>query len=518
VKVLDGADDAELPLLYGSACAFAFPSLYEGFGLPPLEAMACGTPVVATRASSLPEVLGDAALLVEPGDAEGMARAIGRLTTDRALAEAHRRAGLERAAGFSWDRAASEVLAAYRRVTEPFGRRAPRPADAAPATSSAVPGPRGPRQKILFCVRQNLWSLPGGDATQILRTRDQLQQLGVHVELWSRPSPPSHGSYDIAHLFHLTRLDTYVQALALWRARMPYVLSTIYWPTNELERRGYTGALRLLHLSVSEGWADLTKNGIRAMLADGDWRWAMLPGSFVPLEQRARFLVETSLGLLPNSEAEGQVMRELGGRRIIPVVNAADPPPAHPTPPREKLPEKFVLCAGRIEPRKNQLALVEALADGPLPLVLVGDPGPMHFDYYHRVQRAARRNAVLLPAHSREKLFGLYAAAEAHIAPAWYETPGLVSLEAAAAGTRVVTTDRGSTREYFGTQASYLDPGDKRSMRDAVERALATPRDNGLRERVLREFTWRRAAEQTLEAYDAALARRTADATKAVSA
>ncbi|MGI5865864.1 MAG: glycosyltransferase, partial [Myxococcales bacterium] len=182
-----------------------------------------------------------------------------------------------------------------------------------------------------------------------------------------------------------------------------------------------------------------------------------------------------------------------------------------------RLPERYVLCAGRIEPRKNQLALVEALADFHTPLVLVGDPGPMHGAYFRRLQRAAGPLTVLLPAHPREELFSLYAGAEAHVAPAWYETPGLVSLEAAAAGARVVTTDRGSTREYFGKEAFYLDPGDKRSIREAVEKALAAPKTEALRDRVLREFTWRRAAEQTLDAYERALAGSLAPAEKAAS-
>ncbi|MGI5865494.1 MAG: glycosyltransferase, partial [Myxococcales bacterium] len=367
VRVLDGINDEGLPLLYNAASAFAFPSLYEGFGLPPLEAMACGVPAVVTRASSLPEVLGEAATFVEPGDARGLARALEQALEDGPALEARRAAGLERAARFSWDRTASEILDSYRCATEAFAPRGAR---------AVVPGPRGPRRKVLFCVRQNLWSLPGGDATQILRTREMLEELGVAVSLWTEPHPPAHGSYDLAHLFHLTRLDTYVQATALSRERMPFVLSTIYWPTTEFERRGYIGALRLLHSSLSEGLADVTKNGIRAVLADGEWRWVMLPGAAVPLEQRIRWLVEHALCLLPNSRAEGDVLRGFGAREIFPIVNAADPPPERPVAPTHRLPERYVLCAGRIEPRKNQLALVEALADFHTPLVLVGDPGP----------------------------------------------------------------------------------------------------------------------------------------------
>ncbi|KAB8143907.1 glycosyltransferase family 4 protein [Chloroflexia bacterium SDU3-3] len=98
------------PLLYSAATAFAFPSRYEGFGLGPLEAMACGAPVVCSSASSLPEVAGDAALLVGPDDVEGWADAIGRLLAEPGLRQQLRERGFARAAQFSYQRAAREIV------------------------------------------------------------------------------------------------------------------------------------------------------------------------------------------------------------------------------------------------------------------------------------------------------------------------------------------------------------------------------------------------------------------------
>ncbi len=109
------ADD-DLPALYSGAMAFVFPSLYEGFGLPPLEALACGAPVLCSNTSSLPEVVGDAALTMDPTSVEAIREGLRRLSGDTLLRAELREKGLRRAAAFSWERAAQETLALYRNL------------------------------------------------------------------------------------------------------------------------------------------------------------------------------------------------------------------------------------------------------------------------------------------------------------------------------------------------------------------------------------------------------------------
>jgi glycosyltransferase involved in cell wall biosynthesis len=106
----------ELPLWYNAAILFVYPSLYEGFGLPPLEAMACGTPVVVSDASSLPEVVGQAGLLANPTRSEALAEAMAQVLENPDLQVEMGAAGLARAQGFSWRRTATHTVASYRRA------------------------------------------------------------------------------------------------------------------------------------------------------------------------------------------------------------------------------------------------------------------------------------------------------------------------------------------------------------------------------------------------------------------
>lgn len=116
VRWIGYVDEDDKPAIYRNAMCFAFPSRYEGFGLPPLEAMACGTPVVTTNAASLPEVVGDAAFALEPDDARQMAGSIISLLIQDSFSEEMKQKGLQQAARFSWQQTVAQTVVVYDRL------------------------------------------------------------------------------------------------------------------------------------------------------------------------------------------------------------------------------------------------------------------------------------------------------------------------------------------------------------------------------------------------------------------
>lgn len=230
--------------------------------------------------------------------------------------------------------------------------------------------------------------------------------------------------------------------------------------------------------------------------------------------RQQRLVVEWVRCLLPNSEGERDVLlRKFGAfkKKCVVVPNAADPVFTQGDGKRFERRyglRDFVLCVGCFEPGKNQLGLLKSLRGLSLPLVLVGGVNPNHRGYYKRVVAAVREacgRVLLLRPMGQQELADVYSAAKVHVQPSWVETPGLASLEAGLAGCNVVVTTSGPTKEYFRDYAWYCDPWDEGSIRAAVVAAYESERRLGLREHILRHYTWERAAEATLQAYRSVL-------------
>lgn len=342
---------------------------------------------------------------------------------------------------------------------------------------------------------------------QIQRTAAALRRGGIKIELTS-DSNCDLSEYDLVHLFHLDRLWENIEHARRARAAgRPIVLSTIYWPGDEFDRAGRRGVQGWLARQVGSGVYQNLRLLQRCLLYAWERRrWPRSSSLLLSFRRAVAELLASTAVLLPNSRAEQQQIesRFHVARPAVVVPNAADTT-VFGSPSADASPRAGVLCVGRIEPRKNQRALIEALRGSGVPLTLVGPVGRYNRRYGRRCRAAADSTVNFVGPQTPAELRRLYQAAAVHVNVSWYETPGLASLEAALCGCAVVVTPGGCTREYFGDEATYAQPNDPATIRTAVEQALARGPAAGLAERVAREYTWDRAAQQTLAAYRLAL-------------
>ncbi len=221
-----------------------------------------------------------------------------------------------------------------------------------------------------------------------------------------------------------------------------------------------------------------------------------------------REILELASVWLPNSEAEIAHLRRLTPEKrseaVVPNgVDAARFDPAR----KLRVPgwvdrrglesRGYVLVAARVDRDKNQLAFCRAMRGTRMPVVLAGVAPDAEL-----ARSCASTGAHWIGALGGDDLLAAYAHARVHALPSFRETPGLASLEAAAMGCAIVSTSVGSAREYFRGDVAYCNPMSESSMRGAAELAWRQGPKPGLSERVRREFTWKRAAEATLHAYE----------------
>ncbi len=352
-------------------------------------------------------------------------------------------------------------------------------------------------------MRVLLWmidgdTIPGGHRVQLEQTARFLCELGVEAEVSYQGEMPVE-NFDIVHSFGLPP-----QRLRRCRqARVPVVVSPIYWA------RSYTEGEDRTHTTKVEAARSLMG---RMRYGASLWRETVRGRASYACEEKnkrltyCRITYEMSDLLLPNSQLEAQIIiADLGVTTPCHVVpNAVDA--ARFTLPDGEIKRPYALFAGRLEPHKNQLGLIRAW-NGDLPLLkIVGQAHPHHPAYYAKCQKEARaKNIEILPGVLHDELPTLYQGAKIHVLPSWYETTGLVSLEAALCGCNIVTTDRGFSREYFQDLAWYCDPAQPETIRLAVKKAWQAPFQAPLRERILDSYTWRHTARATLKGYQMVL-------------
>jgi len=342
--------------------------------------------------------------------------------------------------------------------------------------------------KVLIYRHANHDAIKGGAEVQLTSTADALKRKKVKVEYSSNPHEDLSG-YDLVHIFNSPRFDetrSYFDNAI--RQKKPIAFSTIFWSKEDLA----IGVARTAKVRIAK--KILGENLSKAM-------WRIVKGQ--TKEQKVeKWLFENADVLLPNSEGEQREIERTYGiraKKYHVVRNAIDTSLFAKEPEGKR--ENYVLSVGRIENRKNTIKLIEACHKLGLHLKLIGALDE-HDDYARSCLELIKKYDVEhLDPKPQKELLDYYYSAKAHAMVSWYETPGLSSMEAACGGCNIVSTDLGSTKEYFGKNANYCSPFSQSSIEEALSEAIGGQSDMTLRETIMSEFTWDGAADDTLAGY-----------------
>jgi glycosyltransferase involved in cell wall biosynthesis len=380
-------------------------------------------------------------------------------------------------------------------VTETFSRLVEEKRERFNCSHTVKRGSRERALRILFQNRPDMFERPGGDTTVLYALKKELEAHDLKVDISNDPFADLN-EYDIVHTFNST-LSVFTDAFArnaiaqkkpfavtslqedfpryITRARLWFEIFARYVDSGQNEQLfdrlvnqvslDRDGPVLSAPLTLSCAGAIFTSGK-----AESDCVEKWFPETPVII---APFGIETG-----QEEENGDLFRKTYGL------------------------EDFILCVGRLEARKNQLMLLKALECDDHPLVFVTG-GVSYQPAYGELCRKFKRKAttLFLDRLEREMLVSAYRACSVHVLPSWYELPGLVTIEAAGLGCRIVASSWGTTRDYVGDEVTWCEPDNPASVHDAVMKACATPASPVLAESISR-CTWKRSAEIILEAYD----------------
>lgn len=347
--------------------------------------------------------------------------------------------------------------------------------------------------------RATLFSSPGGDTVQLESTAKYLRKLGVEVDIALANESPDYTGYDLIHFFNIIRPGDILPHIKASNGK-PYVVSTIFVDYEECEKRLRKGFYGIITRLLPGDSIEYLK-AIARMLVNGErissWYY-LLNGH----RRSIQHIIHHAKLLLPNSESEYLRLKAKYSveKQHVVVPNAIDKE-QFSIDDAQNDPRDAVLCVGRVEIRKNQLALIRALKGSPYPLFIIGKPSPNNQHYYEQCKAEADENVHFITHVFQEELPHWYSRGKVHVLPSWFETTGLSSLEAAVMGCNIVITAKGDTRDYFKEDAFYCEPDDEASIRKAIEDAYQQPFNENLRKRILKDYTWEKAATATLAGY-----------------
>ncbi len=366
----------------------------------------------------------------------------------------------------------------------------------------------GEEGRVLWQNRNDSDSLPGGDTIVLKETVRNLRAQGSLVDVCLEDAPDL-SAYRMVHLNNISRTrDTLEQARNAKRRGRPALLIPLY---EDMDRYLVPATkMDFLYQHLAAGKTLLPLHEIATVLSRFELPQHPLDNQVARYlgigdKEKQREILATVDYVLTSGESESRSITErFGSMRHMEAVHYGFNPQfleADGTAFTRKYGLKdFVLCVGRLESRKNQWSLIEIFRTLPrLKLVLIGafsNPG-----IEAAVKAYAPPNVVFLERLPFPELISAFGAARVHALASWYELPGLVSLEAAAAGCRIVTTSWGSARDYFQDRVSYCEPDDPGSIRAAILKAYDSESTGELRGFVEQNYGWDKTARRLREIY-----------------
>lgn len=355
--------------------------------------------------------------------------------------------------------------------------------------------------RVALISRSSLFKVKGGDTIQIIKTSEELNKLGINASVKLANDDIDYGAYDLLHFFNLIRPADHIYHIR--KSKKPFVLSSIYLDYSAFDTHARTAVQQWVFKSIGKMGAEYLKNMYR--YARGQEK--LVSYHYLLGHKKAMLeVVKKASLLLPNSESEyTRLSRDLGIKKqylIIP--NGIDKAIFGRIPKHIKRKDE-VICVGQIYGMKNQHRLIEACLKLGVPLKLIGKPPPNHTAYYTYCKEISGPLVQFIDFVRQEELPAYYAGAKVHALPSWFETTGLSSLEAGAMDCNLVVGSGGDTGDYFRDIAWFCNAGDKKSILQAIQKAMSSPSNHIARDKILENYTWENAARKTLLAYQTVL-------------
>ncbi|MBT6053518.1 MAG: glycosyltransferase family 4 protein [Candidatus Scalindua sp.] len=511
VTFLSDVPDDLLPYIYSGADVFITPSLYEGFGLPIVEAFACETPVIAVDTLCSAEIMGNAGLRVDAGSVDELASVIYNVLTDDGLRSRLVKQGLTRVKKFSWDETVDRTLGLYDEV---YKARSVKKREALHSSSLSYKKSRRIRIGInaskysdvhtgvgrftnILChhiselnsnydfymytaIKANQLHKISGRNVRIRRAGLNLQS-NISRILWEQVALPYYSSRDELDLFHYTD-----HALSVMEGVRPCIITVhdiafILFPhLFNRTRRMYKKFIfeRLINKAdIIITPSNSTKNDLKRYCEINEEKIKVV---HYGVEKR----------FLPISKSKVEGYRS-----------------------RNSLPSRMILSVGTLEPRKNIVTLIKAFAKLrekgfiDYKLVVAGSKGWLYKEIFKEIgTRGLQKEVLFLGNVADEDLPNLYNCADLFVYPSLYEGFGLPPLEAMACGVPVITSNTSSLPEVVGDAGIMVDPTDVNSLFEKMCQILGDSelrhymKNMGLERAKL--FSWRKTAKGIMEIYD----------------